>query len=167
MNQRTGLILMSVACLLLACLTAPVTAESLDELPLDRWEKLREVERYQLNIAEKYYRERNFKVAAAEYEKFLTLYEGSEGAPYGQLKWSLCKIELRQHNTAIKKGYQSVIDYWPDSPEAIAAAYYIGVLTKRLVKSARRRKRINWFWTITRSIWPQFTPRSIDRSHNH
>ena len=54
------------------------TAERLDELSLERWGKLREVERYQLNIAEKYYREKNYKVAAAEYEKFLALYETSD-----------------------------------------------------------------------------------------
>lgn len=111
---------------LMTCTAASAIAERLDELSLDRWAKLREVERYQLKIAEKYYLEKNFKVAAAEYEKFLTLYESSEGAPYSQLKWSLCKIQLRQHNTAIKEGFQSVIDYWPDAPEATAAAYYIG-----------------------------------------
>lgn len=120
------------------------TAENLDDLPLDRWAKLREVERYQLNIAEKYYREKNFKVAVAEYEKFLTLYESSEGAPYSQLKWSLCKVELRQHNTAIKEGYQSVIDYWPDSPEAIAAKYYIGQAYKEIgeVKKAKKAYQV-------------------------
>ncbi|MBP87760.1 MAG: hypothetical protein CMJ64_13730 [Planctomycetaceae bacterium] len=113
---------------MIGCLSSIPTASAarLDELSLERWAKLREVERYQLNIAEKYYRDKNYKVAVSEYEKFLTLYEGSEGAPYAQLKWSLCKIELRQQNTAIKEGFQSVIDYWPDSPEAVAAAYYIG-----------------------------------------
>jgi tetratricopeptide (TPR) repeat protein len=125
---------------LLTCMAASATAERLDELSLDRWAKLREVERYQLKIAEKYYLEMNFKVAAAEYEKFLTLYESSEGAPYSQLKWSLCKIQLRQQNTAIKEGYQSVIDYWPDSPEAIAAAYFIGQAYKDIgeVKKAKK-----------------------------
>lgn len=98
----------------------------LDEMALDRWALLRETERYQLNIAEKYYREQNWKAAADEYEKFLTLYESSEGAPYAQLKWSHCQVRLKKLNTAVKDGYQSVIDYWPDSPEAVAAAYLIG-----------------------------------------
>ena len=120
--------------------TATASPERLDELSLKRWEKLREVERYQLNIAEKYYREKNYKVAAPEYEKFLTLYETSEGAAYAQLKWSLCNVQLRKHNTAIKEGYQSVIDYWPDSPEAVAAAYYIGRAYKEIgeVRKAKR-----------------------------
>lgn len=116
------------------------SAQRLGELSLDRWAKLREVERYQLKIAEKYFQEKNYKVAASEYEKFLTLYESSEGAPYSQLKWGLCQIQLRQQNTAIKEGYQSVIDYWPDSPEAIAAAYYIGQAYKDIgeVKKAKK-----------------------------
>ncbi|MEK6235482.1 MAG: hypothetical protein N2C14_12310, partial [Planctomycetales bacterium] len=98
----------------------------LDEMSLKRWTKLRETERYQLQIAEKYHREKKWKVAIGEYEKYLTLYEASEAAPYAQLKWSLAQVQLRQANTAIKDGYQSVIDYWPDSEDAIAAAYYIG-----------------------------------------
>ena len=72
-------------------LSSQATAARLDEMSLDRWKKLREVERYQLKIAEKYYGEKKWKVALAEYEKYLTLYEDSEGAPYSQLKWSLCQ----------------------------------------------------------------------------
>lgn len=109
----------------LVAMTSLLPAAPLDEMALDRWAKLREAERYQLNIAEKYYREQNWKVAYSEYEKFLSLYEMSEGAPYAQLKWSLCLVHQRKVNTAIKDGFQSVIDYWPESPEATAAAYYI------------------------------------------
>ena len=102
------------------------SAQQLDQFSLDRWKLLRETERYQLQIAEKIFAEKNYKVALAEYEKYLSLYEASEAAPFAQLKWSLCQLKLRKSNTAIKEGFQSVIDYWPDSPEAIAAAYYIG-----------------------------------------
>ncbi len=112
---------------------------NLDEMSLTRWAKLREVERYQLKIAEKYYREKNYKVALAEYEKFLTLYERSEGAPFSQLKWSLCQVQLRKLNTAVKEGFQSVIDYWPDSPDAVKAAYFIGKSYKDMgdIKNAK------------------------------
>lgn len=95
------------------------------EMSLDRWAKLREVERYQLNVAEKYYKEAKYKVALTEYEKYLALYERSEAASYSQLKWSLCLTHLRRQNTAIKEGFQSVIDYWPDSPDAPKASYLI------------------------------------------
>lgn len=121
-------------------LAAESQAASLDEMSLERWAKLREVERYQLNIAEKYYREKNYKVALAEYEKFLTLYESSEGAPYSQLKWSLCLVQLRKLNTAISDGFQSVIDYWPESPEATAAAYYIGQCYKDNGETRKAKK---------------------------
>jgi len=118
----------------------PLAAGPLDEMSLERWAKLREAERYQLNIAEKYYREQQWKVAVTEYEKFLTLYEKSEGAPYAQLKWSNCQVQLRKHNTAIKDGYKSVIDYWPDSPEAVVAAYLIGKTSRDMgeLKAARK-----------------------------
>jgi tetratricopeptide (TPR) repeat protein len=119
------MLLTALACAVLM-LPDVAGAQQLDELSLDRWKLLRETERYQLQIAEQLYRERNYKVALSEYEKYLSLYEASEAAAYSQLKWSLCQVHLRKSNTAIKEGFQSVIDYWPDSPEAIAAGYYIG-----------------------------------------
>ena len=103
-----------------------------DEMSLQRWAKLREAERYQLNIAEKFYRDQQWKVAADEYEKFLKLYDKSEGAPYAQLKWSHCLVQQRRHNTAIKDGYQSLIDYFPDAPEAVTAALFIGRTYKEM-----------------------------------
>jgi TolA-binding protein len=129
--------------LLLFCLVAGSASSAfaaLDELPVERWAKLREAERYQLNIAEKYYREQNWKVALAEYEKFLSLYEKSEGAAYAQLKWSLCQTNLRKLNTAIKDGYQSILDYWPDAPEAVSAAYLIGRTYKDMGEIDKAKK---------------------------
>ena len=99
--------------------------------------KLREAERYQLNIAEKYYRAADYKVAMTEYEKFLRLYEKSEGAAYAQLKWSLCLVQRRQQNTAIRDGFQSIMDYWPDSPEAIASWAISSKISSRIrIKSS-------------------------------
>lgn len=115
-------------------------AARLDEMSLERWAKLREVERYQLNIAEKYYVEKNFTVAQAEYEKFVSLYEKSEGAPYAQLKWSICLVHAKKLNTAIRDGFQSIIDYWPESPEATAAAYYIGQTYKDMGEVAKAKR---------------------------
>lgn len=112
----------------------------LDEMSVERWAKLREAERYQLNIAEKYYREQQWKSAGTEYEKFLTLYEKSEGASYAQLKWSNCQVNLRRQNTAIKDGYKSVIDYWPDSPEAVIASYLIGKTSKDMGETKQAKK---------------------------
>jgi tetratricopeptide (TPR) repeat protein len=116
------------------------SAGPLDELALDRWAKLSEVERYQLQIAERYHKQQNWKAALAEYEKFVTLYERSEGASYAQLKWGLCQVQLRQANTAIKDGFQSVIDYWPESPDAILARYYIGRTYKDMGQVDKAKK---------------------------
>ena len=66
------------AVFLLACLLIPLTlvsvgsAQTLDEILKAHIPKLREVERYQLNIAQKYFAEKNWMVAMAEYEKYLT-----------------------------------------------------------------------------------------------
>lgn len=128
-------------CALCTGVVNTATAGRLDEMSVERWKKLRETERYQLNIAEKYYHaQRNYKVAAAEYEKYLTLYERSEAASYAQLKWSICQSNLKNKHTAIKEGFQSVIDYWPESPEAVAAAYYIG-LTYQEIGEVRKAKK--------------------------
>lgn len=110
----------------------PAHAQSLHEMPVERWATLREAERYQMKIAEEYFRQSNWKAAASEYEKFISLHEDSSAAPYAHLKWSLCQVNLRKLNTAIKDGFQSVIDYWPDSPDAVAAAYFIGRTYKEM-----------------------------------
>lgn len=128
---------------LLACAwLSTAAADPLDTIALDRVKQLREVERYQLEIAEKYYREKNWKIAIAEYEKYLSLYEKSDAASYCQLKWALAQCELRKQNTAIKEGFQSVLDYWPESPDAIAAAYYIGQTYKNMGQNKEAKKSL-------------------------
>lgn len=112
--------------LALAVCSALAPAGPLDEMSLDRWAKLKEAERFQLTAAERLYREGQYKAAADEYEKFLKLYEKSEGAAFAQLKWSHCMVSLRKQNTAIKDGFQSLLDYYPDSPEAPIAGLLIG-----------------------------------------
>jgi tetratricopeptide (TPR) repeat protein len=124
--------LTTLSLLVIALVAVPLAANELDELSLEGWKQLREVERYQLQIAEKYWREQNWKAAAGEYEKFMELYEQSNGAPFAQLKWSLAQVKLRKQNTAIKEGFQTVLDYWPESPEAVAASYYLGATLREI-----------------------------------
>jgi len=131
------------AAILVALFVLPdrsANAQKLDVLSLEGWAKLREVERYQMKIAEKYYLEKNYKVAGSEYEKFLSLYEASEGAPYSLLKWSLCLIKQKKPNTAISEGFQSIIDYWPDSSEAIASSFYIARAYKDMGEVIKAKK---------------------------
>lgn len=117
-----------------------VAQNKIDEMPLDRWKLLREAERHQMNIAEKYYRERQYKIALAEYEKFVTLYEKSDGSSFAQFKWAICQIHLKKLNTAISDGFQTVIDYWPESQEAPNAAYYIGRCQKEMGETKKAKK---------------------------
>ena len=125
--------------LVLTCANAGY-AQTIDDILKQHVPKLREVERYQLNIAQKYFAEKNWKVAMAEYEKYLTLYERSEAAPYVQLKWSMCLVQLRKQNTAIKEGFQSVIDYWPESPEAVWASYFIASTYNKIGRVPQAKK---------------------------
>jgi tetratricopeptide (TPR) repeat protein len=129
-----------------ACLTTPLAANAapnsdpLNEMSVERWALLREVERFQLNLAEKFYRDKNYKVAADEYDKYIKLYERSEGAAFAQLKWSHCQVHQRKHHTAIKEGYQTLLDYFPESPEAAIASLLIGRTNKDMgdLKAAKK-----------------------------
>ena len=112
-------------CLLLLIGSALAELSPLERIPVATFEKMKEVERYQIRIAEKHYTDGDFKTALAEFEKFLTLYEKSLGAPYAQLMWSHSMMHLKKPKTALRDGFQSVIDYWPDSEEATIAAYCI------------------------------------------
>ena len=112
--------------LFLPVLTEAARLDYLEQMPLEAFAKLREIEKHQLKIAEKFYLKGEPKAAAAEYDKFLTLYERSAGGPYSLLMWAHCQVELRLVNTAVRDGFKSVIDYWPDSHEAVVSSFMIG-----------------------------------------
>jgi TolA-binding protein len=116
---------------------------SMQQIEVKTFEKMRNVERYQIKIAEKHFLSGNFKVALAEYEKFLTLYQKSPGAPYAQLMWSHTMMNLKKPKGALRDGFQSVIDYWPQSNEATIAAYCMGDAYRTMgeVKSAQKAFR--------------------------
>lgn len=131
--------------LLAACLPfllAPysLALDPLEQIPVATFEKMKEVERYQMRIAEKHYTDGNFKTALAEYEKFLTLYEKSPGAPYAQLMWSHSMMHLKKPKTALREGFQSVIDYWPESQEAVIATYCIADAYRTMGEVADAKK---------------------------
>lgn len=127
MTNRTAAVL-----ILLLALRAMAGLSDLEQIDLKSYEAMREVERYQMKVAEKHYLKGDFETALAEYEKFLQLYEKSPGAPYAQLMWSHSMMKLKKPQTALRDGFQSVIDYWPESPEATLAAYCMGDAYKRM-----------------------------------
>jgi len=114
------------ACLLLAA-PSHANLSTTEQISEETFAALREVERYQLRVGEKLYADSKFKEAIEEFDKFLTLYPESPGAPYALLMWSHCQRKLRMVNTAIRDGFRSVIDYWPDAPEATLASYMIAI----------------------------------------
>lgn len=136
-HRILGYLLVATLLTFLAPLSSALSPLELIAVPT--FEAMKEVERYQIRIAEKHYTDGDFKTALAEYEKFLTLYEKSPGAPYAQLMWSHSMMHLKKPKTALREGFQSVIDYWPDSPEAVTAAYCIADAYRTMgeVKSAQ------------------------------
>ena len=122
---------------------ATAALSTLQQINVKTFEKMREVERYQIKIAEKHFLKGSFKIALAEYEKFLTLYEKSVGAPYAQLMWSHTMMKLKKPKTALREGFQSVIDYWPESPEATIASYCMGDAYRTMgeIKDAQKSYR--------------------------
>jgi TolA-binding protein len=139
MRNLPTLTLLAACLLLVFAPAAPAALSPLEQIQLATFEKMREVERYQIKIAEKHYTNGDFKVALAEYEKFLTLYEKSPGAPFAQLMWSHTMMHLKKPKTALREGFQSVIEYWPESHEATVAAYCIADAYRTMgeVKSAQ------------------------------
>ncbi|MDG2124854.1 MAG: tetratricopeptide repeat protein, partial [Verrucomicrobiales bacterium] len=114
--------------ILISLFLSTATLSALDyteQIAVETFAGMRELERYQLKVAEKFYQKGEFAIALDEYDKFLTLYETSQGAPYAQLMWSHCQRKLRKVNTAVRDGFRSVIDYWPESPEAVLAEFLI------------------------------------------
>ncbi len=111
---------------LMAAFTTKAALGYLEQIPVETFAKMRETERFQMRVAEKLYLRGEHKAAMSEYEKYLTLHERSLGAPYAQLMWSHCLVKQRKVYTAIREGFQSVIDYWPESHEAALAAYLMG-----------------------------------------
>lgn len=108
-----------------------------EQIPIESFKGMREVERYQMKVAEKHYLKGEYKIALDEYEKFLGLYETSSGAAYSQLMWSHCLVKLRKVNTAIRDGFQSVIDYWPQSEEAVMASFLIAKSYQAIGETAK------------------------------
>src|SRR5829696_8730013 len=87
------------------------------KLAPDRWGRATEEERHQLTRAERYFDQREYKSALAEYELFLQLYAKSEVGSYAQLMFAECTRRLGQVNTALNE-FRSVLDYFPDSIDA-------------------------------------------------
>jgi tetratricopeptide (TPR) repeat protein len=94
--------------------------------PGEAFSKLDTFEGLNLEDADKLYIKKDFKGAFAAYKAFSFEFAKSKALPYVLLRMGRCLHQLEKRNEAIK-GYQDVVDYFPDEVVyAAAALYYIG-----------------------------------------
>ena len=85
-------------------------------LSIEEYGKLRELERWQFDEAEKQFKAKRWAAATNEYEKFLKLYPDSGAGAFVQYRIGQCHERSKRLKQAIKD-YVAVLDYFPDSPE--------------------------------------------------
>jgi tetratricopeptide (TPR) repeat protein len=109
--------------------TAPASAQRAGEeitYPGEAFAKLDTFEGLNLEDADKLYNKQDYKGAYAAYKAYSFEFAKSRALPYVLLKMGRCLQRLDKRNAAIK-GYQDVVDYFPDDVRyAAAALYYIG-----------------------------------------
>ena len=95
------------------------------KIDLQRYGRLREAERYQIDVAGRLFKQEKWRSALAEYEKFIKLHIKSVGAPYAQLRIAQCYEFRKLVNRAVEE-YTAVVQYFPKAPEAPIAVFCIG-----------------------------------------
>lgn len=135
MNTRKDIRwLSSVTCALLALMAAGgltlkcAAQRGGDEItyPSGAFAKLDNFEGLNLEDADKLYLKADYKGAYAAYKAYSFEFSKSKALPYVLLRMGRCLQKLDKRNAAIK-GYQDVVDYFPDDVRyAAAALYYIG-----------------------------------------
>lgn len=92
----------------------------------ERYKKLTEDERYQMNQAQRLFNAGNYIAAQNEFEKYIALFEDSDANSYVQYMIGECQRRRKNRYQAIKD-FTGVLDYFPDSPDAPAAIFGIAV----------------------------------------
>lgn len=88
--------------------------------------KLDTFEAHSLNKADDVFNKKDFRRAAAEYDAFMSEFPRSSAMPYALLRKARC-LQLQQKRFEAVRGYQEVIDYFPNAVRyAAAAAFHIG-----------------------------------------
>ncbi len=119
------------------------------KLAPERWGQLSEEERHQMSRAERYVDQKDYKSALGEYELFLQLHGRSDAASYAQFMFAECTRRLGKVNTAIDE-FRNVVDYFPDTIDAGAAQYSIGVC---LIQGGDVEKASTYFEKVV-AKWP-------------
>jgi len=121
---------LQLGAIIMACgisvLAAPQAGQEI-AYPSAAFSKLDTFEGLNLEDADKLYLKKDFKGAYAAYKAYSFEFSKSKALPYVLLRMGRCLHQLGKRFEAIK-GYQDVVDYFPDEVVYSAAAlYYIGV----------------------------------------
>ncbi len=109
-----------------ACVSAQNQAGQEILYPSAAFSKLDTFEGVNLEDADKLYKASDFNGAYAAYKAYSFEFPKSKAMPYVLLRLGRCLHKLDKRNAAIK-GYQDVVDYYPDDVAyAAAALYHIG-----------------------------------------
>ncbi len=109
-----------------ACVFAQNQAGQEILYPSAAFSKLDTFEGVNLEDADKLFKASDFNGAYAAYKAYSFEFPKSKAMPYVLLRLGRCLHKLDKRNAAIK-GYQDVVDYYPDDISyAAAALYYIG-----------------------------------------
>jgi TolA-binding protein len=128
--------------------------------PSAAFSKLDTFEGVNLEDADKLYKNGDFNGAYAAYKAYSFEFPKSKAMPYVLLRMGRCLHKLDKRNAAIK-GYQDVVDYYPDDVSyAAAALYYIGEChgqngeeDKQTAVWARMVKDDDYVTQPNRSVW--------------
>jgi len=113
---------------LVACVVASQAFADWEwELSATRYMGMNAFERAQYTKAKKQCEAKEYRAAAAEFEKFKIQFDDSDYIPYVVLMRGYCLHKAKERGQAIM-AYNEVMDYFPDKiEEASAALYYLGL----------------------------------------
>ena len=113
---------------LVACVVASQAFAAWEwELSATRYMGMNAFERAQYTKAKKQCEAKEYRAAAAEFEKFKIQFDDSDYIPYVVFMRGYCLHKAKERGQAIM-AYNEVMDYFPDKiEEASAALYYLGL----------------------------------------
>ena len=98
-------------------------------IPVEAYKEMTVFERAAYDKALKLHREGQYRVAAAQFHKFVLQFEDSSGMAYAMLMEARCLHKDNKRVTGIKK-YTEILDYFPESPSVAAPALYFRGVAK-------------------------------------
>ncbi|MDP6439140.1 MAG: tetratricopeptide repeat protein, partial [Candidatus Brocadiia bacterium] len=117
--------------LIVTCLTCAIATQAFAawewELSAKRYMGMNAFERAQYTKAKKQCEAKEYRAAAAEFEKFKIQFDDSDYLPYVVFMRGYCLHKAKERGQAIRV-YNEVMDYFPDKIEvASAALYHLGL----------------------------------------